>query len=343
MVDRDLIVIGGSAGALEPLAGILNDLPSGLPAAVLVILHTSAGSGSALPEILARNTVLPVSYAVDNEPLLRGRVYVAPPDRHLLVKSGTLSIIQGPRENGFRPAIDPLFRSAAEIYDSRVTGVILSGALDDGTFGLAAVKDAGGLAIVQHPYEATIPSMPLSAIQNVEVDHIVRSKEIAQILIEGVRTTNDEPTSPLPPISGALAAEKDRDITLAGAPPDQLVHQQGLPSIYSCPECGGTLWEVEERGQFRFRCHTGHGFTPDTLLAEQNGRLEYALWSAIRVLQERAALHRQLADRCAVRGQAMVAQKYQERADAELGQSNLLREFFDRTNTRADTPLPQTP
>jgi two-component system chemotaxis response regulator CheB len=265
-MEHDLIVIGGSAGALEPLSTILGGLSSTFPAAVCVVMHTPPDSNSVLTEILARSTVLPVAYAMDSAPLVRGRVFVAPPDHHLVIHAGALSVHQGPRENGFRPAIDPLFRSAARVYGPRVIGVVLSGAMDDGTFGLAAIKEAGGLAVVQHPYEASTPSMPLSAIQSVEVDHIVRAKEISDVLTQAATSTAAESTLP-PPIIGTAEVDS-RDIELNSVSPDKLSAEQGAPSIYSCPECGGTLWELQEGNGFRFRCHTGHGFTPEILLAE---------------------------------------------------------------------------
>ncbi|HUQ68401.1 MAG TPA: chemotaxis protein CheB [Planctomycetaceae bacterium] len=340
MTNRDLIVIGGSAGALEPLTDILQGLGSTFGGAVFVVVHTPADSNSALPAILARSTVLPVAYAVQGEAIVRGRVYVAPPDHHLLVQSGTITVTQGPRENGFRPAIDPLFRSAAKIYGDRVVGVILSGAMDDGTFGLGAIKTAGGVAIVQHPYEATTPSMPLSAIQSVEVDHIVRAREISQILAEASTNGDSAEVLPFPPQPEQPTLQESRDIELVGISPDRLAAREGGPSYYTCPECGGTLWELQEGGDFRFRCHTGHGFTATTLLAEQNGRMEHALWSAIRVLQERAALHLQLSRRFEQRGMVTAATRYSERANHEREQADLLRDFFSTDMTPADLPLP---
>lgn len=327
---RDLVVIGGSAGALEPLSNVLQGLGSDFDGAILVALHTSADSSGALPEILSRATSLPVAYARDGETIERGRVYLAPPDHHLRVQVGRVSVMQGPRENGFRPAIDPLFRSAALNYGSRVIGIVLSGAMDDGTFGLSAIKEAGGLAIVQHPYEATTPSMPLSAIQNVEVDYIVRAREITQILHREI-SSEEEPIAGLTPSAQAVPDETElRDVALNGTNPDELSITQGPPSIYSCPECGGALWEVHQGKNFRFRCHTGHGFTAESLLSEQKARLEHALWTAVRVLQERSALHRQLAHRSELRGMETAVQQFTERATLELQQAGLLRDFLDR-------------
>jgi two-component system, chemotaxis family, protein-glutamate methylesterase/glutaminase len=322
MPDRDIIVIGGSAGALEPLLAVVRGLPAKLGASLFVVLHTSPDSAGALPQILQRAGILTAEFAADGDRISAAHIYVAPADRHLLIRSGTLAVISGPRENGFRPAIDPLFRSAAQAYSRRVVGVILSGALDDGTFGLMAIKQAGGMAVVQHPDEALIPSMPLSAIQNVEVDHIVRSGEMAPVLVQATERTKmgEETTRPT-----KMPASADRDISLASETPDKL---DGPPSLFSCPECGGTLWELAEGGSFRFRCHTGHGFTPDSLLSGQNGNVEQALWSAVRLFQERATLHRKLAGQMSGKGLARIGRQYEEQAQEEESRSITLRQLL---------------
>jgi len=326
MPAQDIIVIGGSAGGLEPLSKALATLPRSLPISIFVVLHSSPQSGSALPQILARTVLLPVTFAIDGEQPQRGHVYVAPPDHHLTFADGHLSVVRGPRENGFRPAVDPLFRSAARQFASRVVGVILSGAMDDGTFGLIAVKEAGGAAIVQHPYEAAVPGMPLSAIQNVEVDHIVRSEEISALLMkaaeDGLRRHGRPSARQASPPSVDVT---NRDIDLTSVPPDSLALP---PSKFVCPECGGPLWGVDEAGLKRYRCFTGHGFTIDTLLAAQNGKLEHALWSAVRVLLERAALHREMAERTASRGMSASAGNYQKQAKQEENQAKIIRDLL---------------
>jgi two-component system chemotaxis response regulator CheB len=319
MAGHDMIAIGGSAGAQDALTNILKSLPSHLPAALFVALHTSPESTGALPGILERSGNLPAGFPGLDDAIQYGRIYVAPPDRHLLVTANRVHGVSGPRENGFRPAVDPLFRSLAKTYGSRVVGVILSGALDDGTFGLMAVKQAGGTAIVQHPYEAALPSMPLSAIQNVEVDHILRSGDIGPLLIQAVGEGVEFPPLPQDP------DPEDRDIFLNTVSPDQL---HGDPSLFSCPECGGALWEFKEGNLSRFRCHTGHGFTSESLLSGQNSHLEHALWGALRVLQERAALHRQVACRTRDRGLAAVADRYLARAEEEEAKAQIIHQLL---------------
>jgi len=338
MPGQDIFVIGGSAGGLEALVAVLEGLPRSLNASIFAVLHTSPQSGGALPQILQRTATLPVAFGVDGEKVERGKVYVAPPDHHLTLPDGILSVARGPRENGFRPAVDPLFRSAAKEYRERVVGVVLSGGMDDGTFGLIAVKEAGGTAIVQHPYEAFVPSMPLSAIQNVEVDHIVRAGDIPALLIQATEAglrTGPERIRPQPRMEKE-ADPTQRDIDLSAVPPDAIGDS---PSKFVCPECGGPLWAVEESGLTRYRCFTGHGFTPDTLLAAQDGKLENALWSAVRVLMERAALHRQLSQRTASRGMKASADRYQERAQQEEKHANVIREMLSAAPL-ATEPMP---
>jgi two-component system, chemotaxis family, protein-glutamate methylesterase/glutaminase len=325
-----LIVIGGSAGGLEPLKEVVQGLPSGFPAAVLVVIHTAPTSSGALAGMLQRSSLLRATYPDGDTVIEAGTIYVAPPDHHLLVHDGIVLATRGPRENGFRPAIDPLFRSASRSFGRNVIGVILSGALDDGSFGLRAIKEAGGRAIVQHPEEALVSGMPLSAIQHVEVDHIVPVAEIPRLLVELVTQSSSvlvggngdrgkrgevmsNPSRGLQSGPGGTFDHTVADDTLAGP-----------PSSYTCPECGGALWKLDEGHSFRFRCHTGHGFTPETLLDGQNHELEKALWSAVRVLKERAGIHEQMASRMQKGGLADLAQRYQERAVEERNKSQLI-------------------
>jgi len=337
MPAQDIIVIGGSAGGLEALATVLAGLPRNFPGAIFGVLHTSPQSGGTLPQILERNSSLPVKYPADGEAMQHGQVYVAPPDHHLTLDDGRMAVHRGPRENGFRPAIDPLFRSAAKAHGERVVGIVLSGAMDDGTFGLIAIKQAGGTALVQYPYEAAVPSMPLSAIQNVEVDHIVRTAEMPALLLQATESGLKRSESNQAESGSVVADPTGRDISLSGKAPDDFDQP---PTIFTCPECGGSLWEAAEGGLTRLRCHTGHGFTLETLLAAQNGKLENALWSAVRVLMERAALHRQLAHRTAHRGMNSASERYLDRAHQEERHAELIRELLSTAPIRPEsTPL----
>ena len=291
---RDIIVVGASAGGVQTLQELMRGLPADLPAAVFIVVHTSPSSPGILPQILDRAGPLPVEHARDGEPIRHRRVYVAPPDHHLLVRDGVMRVTHGPKENGFRPAVDPLFRTAARSAGPRVVGVVLSGGLDDGTIGLTHVKHHGGIAVAQDPIEAVFPSMPQSAIDNVEVDHVLPIAKVAALLTRLA-------IEPVP--EGALGmarpseVEDEADVAEAGKATLLMGTQPGPPSALTCPECGGSLWELKDGKLFRYQCHVGHSYTAESLMAEKNGELESVLWSALRALEENAALKRRMADR----------------------------------------------
>jgi two-component system chemotaxis response regulator CheB len=182
MLRHNIIVIGGSAGAIVPLIQLVQGFPRDLPAAVFIVVHTSPNFPNTLPEILQRSGSLPVVHPEDGVPIELGRIYVAPPDHHMLVKRNYIRVVFGPKENRFRPAIDPLFRTAAVAYKKQVVGVVLSGLLYDGTAGLIEIKERGGVAIVQDPKEAAVPCMPQSAIKHVTVDHVLSMANMVRIL-----------------------------------------------------------------------------------------------------------------------------------------------------------------
>jgi two-component system chemotaxis response regulator CheB len=285
---HDIIVIGGSGGGLEALRTLVRGLPRDLPAAVFVVLHM--GARSHLANILTQSGPLPAVPAVSGEPFHQGRIYVAVPGCHLLLHHGHVLLRRGPRENLSRPAIDPLFRSAAASFGGRVIGVILSGALADGTAGLRAIKRCGGLAVVQDPADAAVPSMPGSALRHVEVDHVCRIDDMAGLLAKLVRQPAGEtPDIPLDiRLEAAIAAQELADMKV-----DDML---GTPSRFSCPECHGALWEIEDGSMLRFRCHVGHAFAADTVLASQGEEVDRLLGTLLRSHQERAALARRMAE-----------------------------------------------
>jgi two-component system chemotaxis response regulator CheB len=298
MPNRDLIVVGASAGGVEALTRLVHDLPADLPAAVVVVLHVPAHGTSVMPAILSRHGPLSAAHAVEEEPIVPGRIYVAPPDHHLLVKNGTVRLGRGPRENGHRPAVDPLFRTAARAGGRRVIGVVLSGALDDGTAGLVAIKERGGVTVVQDPDDALTPGMPRSAIEQGAVDHILPLAGIGPLLARlAAEPLRPEPE---PPVSQEMDVEAD----MAELDLDALQNpdRPGVPSGFACPDCGGALFELHNGELIRFRCRVGHAWSPHSLLAEQSEALETALWTALRALEESAALAERLADR--LRGHA---------------------------------------
>lgn len=320
MAKHDVIVIGASAGGVEAISRIVADLPREVRAAVLVVLHISRGR-SMLPEILTRAGRLPAAHPTDGEPLQYGRIYVGPPDHHLVILDSTVRIVHTASENGVRPAVDPLFRSAARAYGPRVIGVVLTGALDDGTSGVAAIKEAGGVTIAQDPEEAFAPGMPRSAIASGMIDHVVALRDIPLLLTALVE--EDAPPQVRAPVGPHMRAmEADlADVSIALDAKDR----PGRPSVFSCPECHGTLWEVEENGLLRFRCRVGHVYSPDSMLAAQTDEVDRALWTALRTLEERAALAHKLAERGRLRDHHWVDKAFTQRAQEAEAEANHIR------------------
>lgn len=311
---RDIVAIGTSAGGVQALCEVIESLPPGFPAAVFVVLHIASHGRSALPSILARTACLPVSHPKDGEEIQPGRIYVAPPDRHLAIQDGQIHLSRNASENGHRPAVDVLFRTAAKAYGPRVVGVVLTGNLDDGTAGLAAIKRCGGVAVVQDPAEADYPSMPESAIANVAVDHVLPLSDIAPLLDELAR----RPRPAGPGGNGNCDPEEEPD---AMGTADRDVGKNGpsgKPSGFTCPECGGSLYERPGEEPMHFRCRTGHAYSPESLLATQSDAVESALWAALRSLEENAALARRMEKRAHEGGSARIGERHAKRAhDAE--------------------------
>ncbi|HEY9832808.1 MAG TPA: chemotaxis protein CheB [Stenomitos sp.] len=281
MLKPDIIVIGASAGGLKAFETLVAQLPSNFPAAVFIVWHISPDYPSLLPEILAKCTSLRVKHATGKEPIRPGYIYVAPPDRHLLVEWGYVRLSRGPKENRFRPAIDVLFRSAARSYAERVIGVVLSGSLDDGAAGLYAIKERGGIALVQDPSDALHSSMPKAALQAVDVDYCVPIIEMGALLAHLVNKAI--PVQEVNPVS------KKMDIEVGIARQDNGLEmgimKLGEFSPYTCPECHGVLLQLKEGSLIRFRCHTGHAYSLNTLLAEVTQSIEESLWDGIRTIE----------------------------------------------------------
>jgi two-component system chemotaxis response regulator CheB len=320
MSTRDIIVIGASAGGVEALTELMSQLPPDFPAAVFVVLHISAHGTSVLPRILTRAGSLSAIHPQDGQAIQSGRIYIAPPDQHLLVKQGYITLARGPRENGHRPAVDPLFRSAARAYGRRVIGVVLSGVLDDGTAGLLAVKSRGGIAVVQDPEDALYSGMPLSAVENIDVDYVTPMAEMGSLLVRLAHEVVIEKEEK--PVSEKMEQESDiaelEKSALEGNNP-------GIPSVFACPECGGTLWEVHEGDLIRFRCRVGHAYSAQTLLAHQSESLEEAFWVALRALEESAALSHRLAHRARERGNTRSAAHFDEQEQAAKAHAEIVR------------------
>jgi two-component system chemotaxis response regulator CheB len=321
MPGRDIIVVGASAGGVEALGQLVRGLPADLPAAVFVVLHVPPHGTSVLPNILRRLGPLPAEHAKDDETIRPGRIYVAPPDFHMLIKNGSIRLARGPTENSHRPAIDPLFRTAARRYGRRVIGVILSGVLDDGTAGLQAIKHRGGLTVVQHPDDALYAGMPQNALDTVAVDSAEPAADLGPLL---ARLTAE----PLPPMAEPVVSpEMEMETDMAELELDALqsMEHPGRPSAFACPECNGVLWEIHEGDLVRYRCRVGHAWSPDSLLAKQSDSLEAALWTALRALEERAALATKMADRADQRGYDLVSRKFREQVGEAEGHAQVIR------------------
>ena len=276
------VCVGASAGGVEALLSLLTELEPGFTGAVLVVLHSSRYS--ALPQIINRRSRLPAFFAVDGRPIRPGEVLVAPPDQHLLINDHHVVLSRGPRQNNFRPAIDPLFKSAARTFGPDAVGVVLSGALDDGSAGLARIQQAGGMAIVQDPADAAVPEMPRNALAAVKADYTLSAADIGRELNRMMRNGHRKGNRMNP----AKISHKEREAQNGGVT-DPAELPSGKISTLTCPECGGTLWEHQEGRVLRFLCHIGHGYSADSLSAAQQQAVENGLWVAMRILKERGA------------------------------------------------------
>jgi two-component system, chemotaxis family, protein-glutamate methylesterase/glutaminase len=304
---HDIVVIGASAGGVEALSRVVAGLPADLGAAVFIALHSHPGFASTLPEILSRRGPLRASHAIHGETILPGRIYLAPPDNHLTLRPGYVQALRGPKENGHRPSVDALFRTASTAYGPRVIGVVLTGNLDCGTAGLLSIKSRGGIAIVQDPLQAEAPAMPASAVRHVEIDRVANVDDIPTLIAQLVR----EPAGPWPKqLPGALAQ-------LEGDEP-------GRASDIVCPICQGKLTETEINGFRSFHCHVGHSFSLESVAAEQAEEVERALWSAARALEESASL----AGRLSGAGSTELGRRFAEKAQAQMRDADTIRRIL---------------
>lgn len=287
-----IVVIGTSAGGLEILNQLMEQLPEKLPAAVFIVLHmASTSSAEFVATRLQKHTNHICKVAENNEHIKVGTIYLAPADHHLLISGKHIYITQGPRENQFRPAVDPLFRSAAAHYGAAVIGIILTGMLQDGTVGMDAIKRCGGIAIVQNPEEAQFPDMPLSVLSNIDVDHIARVSEMGSLL----RELFEKPVPEQNEIPEDIKLEAKIAERVMGTTED--VEKLGKKVAFTCPDCGGNLWEMKHGSVLRYRCHLGHAFSGEALLKDMNEAMEETLWVALRMMEERKNLLTTMLDR----------------------------------------------
>ncbi|WP_191058315.1 chemotaxis protein CheB [Geminicoccus harenae] len=320
MPNHDLIVIGGSAGSFPVLQRVLRDLPADLPASVMVCTHRPKDAADHRSELLSQGVSLRVNSPVDGQPLEQGYIYLAPSDRHLLVVDHTIRLGRGPRENMSRPAIDPLFRSAALSFGPRAIGVVLSGMMNDGASGLHAISETGGVTVVQHPLDAEVAAMPTAAMAAVAVDHVARSDQIGFLLGELARL----PAGPSKPTG--LDLELEVKIALGSRVSPGRLNEIADPSTLSCPHCHGVLSHMKGDGPLRFRCQIGHGFTAENLLVAQEDEVHEALAVAMRVMEERLGIVERMADDARAQGRDTLANVYDARATEYRHYAETLRQ-----------------
>jgi two-component system chemotaxis response regulator CheB len=282
---RNIIVIGTSAGGLETLDQLVGQLPTDLKASIFIVQHMSPdGSGQPLLRRLSRHQAFTPKLATDGEAFKPGCIYIAPPDSHLLLKTGHVLVTKGARENRYRPGIDALFRSAAVAHGARAIGVVLTGMLDDGTAGLMAIKRCGGVTVVQDPKDAAYAGMPVSALASVDVDYCVALAEMGPLLARLVLQSHGK--------RKAVPSDIETEARIAERVLSDVDQVNGLGEQvpYNCPNCGGVLWKIDTPGEGRYRCHTGHSYTGPALLASQSEKIEEMLWIALRMFEERKNL-----------------------------------------------------
>jgi two-component system chemotaxis response regulator CheB len=327
---RNIVVIGGSAGAVAALARVLRQLPADFPGTLFVALHLAPTSAANwLPQALAASSAMPLISPTREQPFERGSVYVGRPDHHLILRRGCVLTGRGPRENMWRPSIDVLFRSAAVAYGNRVIGVLTSGELDDGTSGLQAIKECGGVTIVQDPGDASHPAMLRTALANVRIDHSVKLDEIAPLLVRLAAET----VGPGAPVPQRLR----REARMAEVPEDApaLMGECGSPDALTCPECGGPLWRLgPDRAELR--CLVGHAFHLKSLAHSADSVLDRTLWAAIRMFEQRVNIARMLAEQERTRGREKGARLYETRAEEARNHAQTLRELHERRHFLLD-------
>jgi two-component system chemotaxis response regulator CheB len=286
--NKHVVVIGASAGGIEALQKVLSALPADFGAPVFVVVHLQADAESFLPQILSRSGRLRASHPVPGERIEAGRIYAAPPDRHVLVFNSTARVVRGPKENRHRPSIDVLFRSAALECGEKVIGVLLTGSDDDGAAGLKAVQDRGGITIVQDPEDSQYPQMPASALRVMQPDFTLPLAEIGPRLndLVGGAVKRNGRRAVSKPIDKSFGQEEGKPID---------VSLLGTPTAFTCPDCSGTLWELRDGELVRYRCRLGHAFSTQSMLEAESDQVERSLWEAVRTLEESAGLCRRIA------------------------------------------------
>ncbi|MBV8100790.1 MAG: chemotaxis protein CheB [Verrucomicrobia bacterium] len=321
---HDIIVIGGSSGSIEALRSLLPKIPANIPAALLVVIHTSQTGPYLLPKLLRRDTALQFATVEDKQPISYGKIYLARPNLHLLLEDHQMRVVFGPKENRLRPAIDPLFRSAAWTHQSRVVGVLLSGALDDGVAGLWDIRCCGGVTIVQDPDSALFPGLIQNALNVMPVDYVAPPEKIAQILRDLAGTPAPKPES--------QPEEQDRVRLENEIETDHFNHatkldRMGKPSGYTCPSCGGPLWKLRTQTMDRYRCRVGHVYSSASLFQACWETSERQLYSALQLLEENAQLGNQMITKAEADGHLASAELIEQVRNLER-EADILRDLL---------------
>ncbi len=336
MENRDVIVIGGSSGATAPLKAILGALPRDIPAVIFVVLHIPTRTYGLLSSVAGAAGPLPARQVEDGMRIEHGNVYIAAPDHHMILSDGMIRLGRGPRENMVRPAIDPLFRSAALTYGPRVIGVVLSGLLSDGAAGLHAIKQCGGIALVQDPEDALADEMPRRALETVIADLCVPSARLGDVISDMARQAPG-PKLPVPP-----ELRLEVDIAMGERIDSATLTQIADPAALTCPGCGGVLSKIRDGRPLRFRCQVGHAYTADIVAKEQEGRVDEALRVALRIIEERAELVSRMAEESRQSGRKALAEMYAERVKeyreyADTIRKAVLRSFDTEPDPEIDS------
>ncbi len=325
MLHRDITVIGASAGGISALRELIAALPADYAAAVFVVVHLAPEAPSILHNVLDRKSALPVAVAADGARIRKSTVTVARPDQHLVLKRDRMVVAHGARENRHRPSIDVLFRSAALTFGPRVTGVVLSGMLDDGAAGLWAIKHRGGVAVVQDPDDADFPDMPRNAMEVTAIDYKLPVRAMAEVLVRiAAEVVEDAKEIASPSMAREVSMAVNNDMTM------DKMDAIGKRVPLTCPECGGSLWEMQDGGP-RYRCHTGHAYSLHSLAAEQTIQVEAALWAGLRRLEESERLARHMESLARSRGNERSATFHAEMAQSSASHASTLRGLLKET------------
>jgi two-component system chemotaxis response regulator CheB len=324
MANRDVLAIGTSAGGVEALSFLAKRFPRDFPASVLVTIHVPSHHRSALDEVLNRAGPLPAQFARSGDTVRKGRIYLAPPDRHLLLDGDRVTLGVGPRENNSRPAIDPMLRSTAVCCSGRAVGVVLTGSLGDGASGLWAIRQGGGITVVQDPQDAAFSEMPLTALNRAKPDHVIKLEDMPGLLDSLVH----QPAGEAQPLPRSLRYEVE--VARTGRGSMEQMDSIGRRSVLACPDCGGVMWEIDEEDLVRYRCHVGHTYTAEVMSLALDESLRRALASALRALEERVALARKLYRQAVDSGHRLLAETWKDKAHEFEREMDVIRGSIHR-------------